>query len=179
MVQAQSKFQQELARGRAYEVAVTRWLQDCGYYTLPVFDFNGLGDGFAPHLDGLQADGTPVQLIAPDILACKDGVWTWFEVKLKEQADLHRVSSTLVTGLPLRNWEHYQAVQQATRTSVLIVFVHLAEGEVRAGNISAMTPHHIHSGSTMDRGGTIFFTYTTLKRVLWLKDLDKYKEALP
>lgn len=177
MVQAQSKFQQELARGRTYEVAVSRWLQDCGYYTLPVFDFTGLGREFAPHIDGIRADGTLERLIVPDVLACKDGVWTWFEVKLKNRADLHRASNTLVTGLPLRNWDHYRAVQKVTLTSVLIIFIHLSEGEVLAGNINAMTPHHIHPDSTMDHGGTVFFTYATLKRVLLLRDLDAYKEA--
>lgn len=173
MLQTPSKFQQELARGREYEVAFSRWLQaERGFYTVPVFDLNRMG---APRIEGRQPDGTLESLVMPDILACKNGAWVWFEVKLKDHADWHRKTNTLVTGLPLRNWQHYLAVQKATRTPVWIVFVHLTEREVLAGDISVLSYHHIHHASTMDNGGTVFFTYSTLHRLMPLATLDTYK----
>lgn len=172
---SRQQFESELARGRVYEVAVSRWLQAVrGYHTLPVFDFNGLG---APHIDGLQADGTHETLTAPDILACKAGTWAWFEVKLKACAPLHRISNTRVTGLPLRNWQHYLAVRAATITPVWLIFVHLEEQEVMAGEIGALSAHNIDTAATMDNGGTVFFQYDKLYRLMSLKTLDAYKEV--
>lgn len=170
-MQTKIDFRQQLARGREYEVAFSRWLQaERGYYTLPVFDFNGIGSNVAPHIQRGEE-----RLVVPDILANKDGVWAWFEVKLKERADWHRKTKALVTGLPLRNWQHYLSVQKATQTPVFLVFIHLTEGEVIAEDIRTLSYHHIHHAATMDSGGTVFFEYSRLRRVVSLDGLNKYK----
>lgn len=171
-MQTRTNFQQEPARGREYEVAFSKWLQaERGYYTLPVFDCAGLTHKVAPHIDG-----NGQVMTAPDILACKNGTWAWFEVKLKEHADFHRISSTYVTGLPLRNWQHYLAVREATLSPVWLIFIHLEEREVMGGEIGDMTTHHIHHPATMDNGGTVFFAYNSLKRLMQLERLMQYAE---
>jgi hypothetical protein len=173
--QTRSEFETELMRSRPYEVAFSRWLQDKrGFYTLPVFDFYGLGQGFAPHLDG-----NGQRLTAPDILACKEGVYSWFEIKLKECAPLHRISKTYVTGLPLRNWQHYHIISEATASPVWLVFIHLNEQEVRAGEINAISAHNIDHKATMDNGGTVFYSYHTLHRLMPLAALEEYKVNKP
>jgi hypothetical protein len=163
-------FQKELARSREYEVAFSRWLEcERGFYTLPVFDCSGPHNKTAPALYGDNR-----RLVAPDIMACKNGTWSFFEIKLKERADLHRITGDYVTGLPLRNWQHYMEIQRVTRTPVWIVFVHLREQEVLADDITMMSSHHIHHESTMDNGGTVFFRYSDLRRLMRLERLQEF-----
>lgn len=168
------KFKQELARSRVYEVAFKKWLEaEREFSTLPVFDFNGYRHNTAPVLSG---NGR--QLVAPDILGFKGGgACAFFEVKLKELAALHRKTNTRVTGLALRNWQDYMEISRLTGIPVWIVFIHQKEREVRVGNIRTISEHHIHHESTMDRGGTVFFEYSRLSRIMGLEDLEAYKET--
>jgi hypothetical protein len=167
-----SNFEIERERGREYEVAFSRWLQhERGYHTLPAFDFSGLANDTAPHFEHKDE-----WLVVPDILACKDGSFIWFELKLKDRADLHRITQTRVTGLPLRHWQHYQATKELTCLPVWIVFVHLEEGEVRAEEIGSMETHHIYREDKMSNGGMVFFEYARLRCIATLDALNHYRE---
>jgi hypothetical protein len=172
------QFQTQLARGRLYEVVVARWLQVArGYTTVPVFDYVGRRHGCGPRLVAPRSDGQLVRLIAPDILAFKAGLWTWFEVKLKGRAPLHRISGTRVTGLPQRHWQNYHTVRQLTHSAVWLIFVQLHEQEVVAGEIGGLIPHNINPALTMDGDGMVFFQYDQLRRLMSLDALNTFKEV--
>lgn len=163
-------FEAELARSRVYELAFSRWLQvRGGYYTLPAFDFNGI---IKKHAPSLSSSGEVLSV--PDILTYREGKWTWFEVKLKECAPLHRKSNTYVTGLPLRNWQDYLRIREVTAAMVWIVFIHLKEQEIVTGEIGDMSTHNIDHKATMDNGGTVFFQYNKLHRLMSLERLTEY-----
>lgn len=169
------QFLTELARSRVYELAFSRWLQqERKFYTLPVFDFYGTGNGHAPSLEGKQR-----ALTAPDILASnEDGIWSWFEIKLKDYAPIHRISQTRVTGMPLRHWQDYRAIRDITKSPVWIVFIHLKEREIVAEEIGRLSEHNIDHKATMDSGGTVFFQYNKLHRLMSLDKLENYREKI-
>lgn len=162
-------FQTELARGRVWEMAFSRWLEaERGYYTLPIFDLASNRQK-APSLYRQDEAWT-----TPDIMACKDGVWSWFEIKLKDYAPLHRISGTYVTGLPLRNWQHYLHIRQVTSTPVWLIFIHLKERAVVGGEIASLSTHNIDHTATMNNGGAVFFAYNALTRLMPLDKLEQY-----
>lgn len=167
--QTRPSFQTELARSREYEVAFSRWLEaERGYYTLPVFDCNQGGQR-APMLYRNKDSWA-----TPDILASKDGVWAWFEIKLKDYAPLHRISGTYVTGLPLRNWQHYLHIREVTSTPIWMIFIHLKECMVVGGEIGSLNTHNIDHNATMNNGGAVFFAYQSLPRIMSLDKLQKF-----
>ena len=135
----QSRFQAQRERSKLYEIAFSDWLQRVrGYYVLPTYDYSGLANNKAPRLMCLDSG-----LVIPDLLAAGNGVFQWFEIKLKEKADLHRKSGNLVTGLPYRHWLDYQRVKQVTGSLVWIVFIHETENVICAGEIDNMPHSHI------------------------------------
>jgi len=161
-------FRVQRERSLVYEKAFALYLQRRGYYILPTYDYTGLKDDKAPRLKGENQS-----LVVPDLLAAKNGLFSWFEIKLKQQADLYRKTNVLETGLALRHWKHYQEVKRLTGTLVNIIFIHEKEQEIRCGELSILEKYHSHTykGDRMDRGGTIFFAYERLPRVGTFADL--------
>lgn len=165
-----SDFQEKLDFSRQYEVAFSQWLQAArGYFTLPMYDFSGKSGDKAPVL----ACGTH-KLIAPDIMAFKDNALAWFEIKVKDKATLYRKTNTLVTGLPLHHYQHYQAVKRLTTSPVWLVFIHLAEQEIVSCEIDTVQPNHTYQGNKMSRSGMAFFAYDDLSHITLLSSLDKF-----
>jgi hypothetical protein len=162
-------FAEKLERSRIYEVAFASWLQSRGWYTLAAYDYSGKADDKAPRL---MCGNTG--LVTPDIFAVQLDKRAWFEVKLKSNADLYRKTNTLVTGLPLRHWQHYHDVKALTDMPVWIVFIHEAEETVVTAEIDDIATSHTYTGSSMDRGGTIFFIFEKLRPVTTLHDLRNY-----
>lgn len=178
---AANDFEIKLASSRVYEIAVSRWLQAAkAYHILPTYDYSGLGSGKAPRLLCEQHG-----LVIPDLLGAKDGGVQWFEVKLKAKAVVHRKTWTLVTGMSLRHFQHYQQVRQLTGAHVWVLFIHDEENVVRYGEIGThLDPAHPNTRwshtwekDTMDRGGTIFFRFNDLPVVMPKTELDKFKES--
>lgn len=89
-----NSFQIQRERSKAYEIAVSRWLQaQRRYFVLPSYDYSGLADNKAPRLVR-----NTEWLVLPDLLGWNEQIGAWFEVKLKERADLYRKTNTLGDG---------------------------------------------------------------------------------
>lgn len=162
-------FQRE--RSKVFEVAFSNWLRRTrGYFVLPTYDFSGSNGDKAPRLMGAHE-----HLVIPDLLATHpDKGNSWYEVKLKENADLYRKTNTLVTGCALRHYRDYQRVKALTKAPVYLVFIHEKENTVVTGEIDTLPYSHTYDGDKMDRGGTIFFSFERLKRVMTMGELSRY-----
>lgn len=172
-----NSFQIQRERSKAYEIAVSRWLQaQRRYFVLPSYDYSGLADNKAPR---------PVRntewLVLPDLLGWNEQIGAWFEVKLKERADLYRKTNTLVTGIATRHLVDYRRVKQLTHMDVWLVFIHENERVVKVSEIDNLPINHVCEGQLMDRGGTTFFSFDKLKQVMPLAYLQNFilKEPTP
>jgi hypothetical protein len=158
-------FQEQLERSRQWEIAVGDWLRSRGCYVLPAYDYSGKDDDKAPRLQ--SPDGC-TDLVIPDLAVFKrDTAGRWVEVKVKSCADEYRIGGYRVTGFSLRHWEHYQQVQEISGTEVLMIFIHMAEREVRAATLDALAGpllSHRYTGSRMGRHGMVFFRYDEMPR---------------
>ena len=166
-------FQTNLIAAEVWEDAFANFLvQERGWSVLPTCD---LHDGYqhAPKFNGANRD-----LIVPDLLAARDGVMRWFEVKHKSHANLHYKSQRLVTGLALHCWNDYLRVQDITGTEVVVMFIHAQEGVVCGGTLKELTAHisHRYTATLMDKEGTLFFKFDNLPRWISTAQLEKYME---
>ncbi len=158
------QFAAQRKRSKVYEIAFSQWLQQRGYYILPAYDYSGWQDAKAPKLQCGTAG-----LVMPDLLACKDGKMQWFEVKLKDRADLHRKSGALCTGFAYRHYCDYLEVAYITGIPIWMVFIHEQENVVLTCEIGDCFTklNHIYVGDKMDKcGGTIFLRYHELTYVM-------------
>lgn len=171
---ASNGFQKQLAIGQEYEAAVANWLRrERDFLVFPVCDGPKAGEFRGPAM----TRGSEI-LTLPDLLAAKNGVTTWFEVKEKERAVLHRISGNVVTGLPLRVWIDYCAIKKETGSRVFVIFVHQQENEVRTAEIDNLK--HItnqeYDGGKMSSGGMIFFKYHRLHRLMTVTELMRHAD---
>jgi len=162
-------FEDRLEHARRVEQDVAAWLMRRNWLVLPVYDYSGQQDDKAPKL---QAARRRDSLVAPDLLAARGGAHLWFEVKWKAAATLHRKTDTLETGLNLRHWRDYVAIKRESGADVWIVFVHEAEAEIRAAEVSQLARSaRIYDGAKMGRGGMVFFPYRQIKRLCSTRDV--------
>lgn len=169
---AANDFQKQLAIGQEYENAVANWLRrERDFFVYPACGGPKAGDFRGPAM----VRGSSV-LTLPDLLAAKNNEMTWFEVKEKERADLHRNSGNIVTGLALRHWLDYCAIKKETGSRVFIIFVHQQENEVRTAEIDNLKVliNHQYSGGKMDNGGMIFFKFHRLHYLMTVTELMRH-----
>jgi hypothetical protein len=160
-------FETQLARARAIEEAVARWCMRRGGMVLPVYDYSGLQDNKAPRLQGLPAKRS---LVLPDLLVFRSGRRWWLEVKLKTETTATKIrGGRPETGIDLRHWRHYAAVQLETGIPVWVLFVHEREAEVRGASIDELTEHARLSPNFNGGKGGMFFAWDSLH---WVCDLD-------
>ena len=159
-----SDFETQLARGRAIERAVARWLQARGSLILPVYDYSGLGEGKAPKLEAFTVADS---LVTPDLLVARRGVLVWVEVKYKHHADLTRKTGLLETGISLRLWREYHRVREVSGTRVFLAFAHESEDVLTCDEIEtlcSLSPRE-YDGPKMGRGGMVFWPLSRLHRI--------------
>jgi hypothetical protein len=114
-----TSFAHDLQRGRAGESAIAAYLRRRGFAILPAYEI--IMERKAPALfPALPA----APLIAPDMLAWRDGNALWIEAKHKEAFAWHRNSGTWVTGIDLRVYADYQRVQACSPWPVWLLFLH-------------------------------------------------------
>jgi hypothetical protein len=161
MSQARSNFDEKKEVARGYEKALASWYQrKFGAHVLPTYDYSGLQDDKAPRLIGID-DG----IVIPDLLVCCDGKTVWVECKWKSHADFNRKRQIRVTGISARHYEHYTRVKLISGCRVMLMFLHIAEEEMRGGEIDSLPAiSHRYDGLKMGRGGMIFWDYDLLKR---------------
>ena len=162
------QFDDALEYGRAGEVGISSWLQKRGWRVLPVYNYSGKGGDKAPKLiAAIDADS----LVMPDLMVARDGLTRFVEVKRKGRADWTRVTQRRETGINLRLWTQYRAVQVATGIQVALLFVHDKEGEVRGGSIDALGSDARQTGCGGGMPAMVFFPWDTMPLIALHKDV--------
>lgn len=156
-------FEKQLEAARVWEQRFAAWARTLGYWVLPTYDFSGKGDDKAPKL--LAPVGAQ-SLVLPDLQCFRDGEGRWVECKYKSRADDYRVGGYRVTGIQQRLWRHYRGVQEVTKASVTIAFLHAKEDEIRIAKIDDLAESgklysHTYLGTRM-RGPMIFWRYDSI-----------------
>lgn len=166
-MQPTSNFEFQRARSRAYEAAMTSFLQGRGYYTLATYDYSGKADDKAPRLLAVNRG-----LVVPDVLAFHgEKAGAWFEVKLKRRAVVYHKTNTLETGFATRLLNAYREVKGLTGLNVWLVFIHEREDVVKTCEIGRLPISHVYAGDLMDRGGTTFLKFDELKPIATMSQL--------
>ena len=101
-----------------------------GWCVIPSYDYSG-EDEHPPRMEGQAA-----AYILPDLDVCRQGHRRWAEVKTKARPSLGRISGELEHGIPLRHFEHYQAVQ---RESGCPVYLFIYEESRASSSIASST----------------------------------------
>lgn len=123
----------EFARGRAGEQLVARWLQECGWYVIPSYDYCGEDGNKAPRLMGFRTSH-PV----PDLDISRDGIRRWVEVKTKTAASLFRKTNSLDHGIEYRLYESYLRVAAETGTECWLAIYETSTGDLIAQSLALL-----------------------------------------
>jgi hypothetical protein len=118
--------------GEAGEELLRAWLKGQGYYFVPA---SLIHCGGAPALEGHLR-----KFVLPDILAARDGVSAWVEVKTKARGTWNQKRQRWETGCALRHWRDYVAVQIATGIPGALAFVHTQEARLYFGRFNDIGP---------------------------------------
>ena len=97
-----NNFEVLLKRGFKGEALVREWAKELGYIVLPV---SLIENGGAPAIEDHIT-----KLIVPDILAAKNGIPQWIEVKSFQRRTGNRKFNREEHGICKRHWENYRAV---------------------------------------------------------------------
>lgn len=117
-------FEAQLAIGQMGESIIARWLRSRGWNVLPAYD-KELGSGKGPQL--FMADGGDKgELIAPDLLALKDGRFMWIEAKHKSVFTWYGKGHCWQTGIDRRHYRDYLLVMRRLGIPVWLMFLHRA-----------------------------------------------------
>ena len=150
--------------GEEFERALSVYLQSRGWGVLPVYDYSGDEDK-APKMHRVGGG-----LVLPDLFAARRGTSCWVEAKRKTRTDLHRITNTVETGIPLRLYRQYEQVRDESGIDVWLFFGHEREDEVRCLKVGEIEPR-IYAGSVMSRGGMAFFPWERLHFLCKLTDV--------
>lgn len=112
--------------GEQGEEVVRAWLKQQNFYIVPT---SLIFTGGAPMLEGLLQ-----KHILPDVLAAK-GTPRWVEIKTKTRGTFNQKRRRDETGVPLRHWEAYLAVQEHTGIEGYLCFLHLRERRIYLGSL--------------------------------------------
>lgn len=180
-------FKQALAAGQLGESLIARWQRRQGCSVLPAYDKEN-NDFKGPRL--FMAEGAPVaQLIAPDMLVMGQGKFLWIEAKHKSRFTWYAKNRRFTTGIDLRHYKDYCAVEAETGLPVWLMFLH-TEGTTspdeikrygapptcptglfgnQVGVLQAMEPDHI--SHEFGAGGMIFWHLGQLDKLATLEEV--------
>lgn len=111
-------FDSQLRYGQAGESAIAKWLRKNGATVLPVYE-KIIDTGKGPQLFTPDA-----KLIAPDMLIYQGKEVQWIEAKHKTAFSMHRRTGQWVTGIDIRHYEDYCAVDSLSPWAVWLLFLH-------------------------------------------------------
>lgn len=170
-----ASFSESLAVGRAGEAAISQWMRSRGHSVLPVYE-KIIDEGKGPQLF------TPSrQLIAPDLLAFKQGKAFWIEAKHKSAFTWHRITSQWVTGVDLRHYEDYCQIDDETPWPVWLLFLH-AGGQAKdsppnspsglfGGPLNWLRKSENHRHENWGRSGMVYWAEKSLKKIASLNEV--------
>jgi hypothetical protein len=116
-------FQAKLERGQIAEGLVAIWLRSQGWTLLPIYE-KEIDNGKGPRLF-LPYDVPEKELIAPDLLAMRDGKTRWYEAKSKAAATFYRRKWRWQTGIDKKHYLDYKRVKDITSWQVWLLFLQL------------------------------------------------------
>lgn len=116
-------FEQSLAFGQIGEGYIARWLRRNGYHVLPVYE-KEIDNGKGPRLF-MAKTAQAEQLIAPDLLALRDGRFLWVEAKRKTRFTWYGKARCFTTGIDIRHYHDYCAIARETSLAVWLLFLHV------------------------------------------------------
>ena len=157
-----TEFQNNLAEARKYEIALSKWLQKkFGFYVLPTYDYSGLQKNKAPKLSGMMNS-----FVIPDLLCFKPERKVWVECKWKSKAELYRKNNVYVTGIESRLFKQYQQVGKLSGIEVKIMFLHVAESEIRGNDLDFLSENinNYYAGDKFKNDGMVFWDFNKLHK---------------
>lgn len=158
-----TNFDAQLAAARVIEERVAELLRRAGIWVIPSYDWTGADGAKAPSV--LAPRGWD-DLVMPDLQTFHRGVQRWLEVKWKWWASYHRKLNQLETGISLRLYEHYRAIERVSGGDVYVLFVHHREGEMRGDSLKRLATYisHQYEGRLMGRDGMVFWPFEAIPR---------------
>jgi hypothetical protein len=115
----------------AIERALRAYYASIDIPLIPCHEFSGRARGSAP-----VVWCTGSRLILPDFIRLD--TWDAIEVKTQGYAPFLLRALARTTGVKRYQYEHYQAYETVTGRQVSLVFVHLAENEIRGGPLQTI-----------------------------------------
>lgn len=110
------QFDKALSFGKVAESIVARMLMDDSWTVMPVYETDG-------EYKGPQVFAAGRSLVAPDMFVWKGKHARWVEAKRKSSFTWHRLTGQWVTGIDLRHYEDYLAVEAGSPWRVCLVFL--------------------------------------------------------
>ena len=159
-------FTETLAKGQLGEDAISLWLMKKGYAVLPAYQVQ-MDTGKGPRLFTAERS-----YIAPDLLAFTSGKVVWIEAKHKTGFTWHRLTSCFVTGIDLRHYSDYIAVQERGHWAVHLMFLHdggtakdspNSPSGLYGQSLSYLTRHEHHRHANWGKGGMVYWDIKDLR----------------
>ena len=113
-----SEFSHQLKFGQMAESSIAQWLRGRGWSVLPVYDIE-IPTGKGPRLFAPSGE-----YAAPDMLDYKATNVLWIEAKHKSAFSWHRNTGRWVTGIDLRHYDHYCAIEDQSPWPIWLLFLH-------------------------------------------------------
>lgn len=133
-------------QGRTWEERAVELLKGMGWMVVSLANLSS-GPQAAR---GPQLEGATSSLVLPDVLACKEGVSCWFEIKYKASTTYHRNSRRTEVGIPEYLLQHYLGIQKATGIEVRLAFLIGDERALLVANLKDATrTRRIYDGHNM------------------------------
>lgn len=142
---------EKFKRGRNGEHYVADQLRARGWCVIPSYDYSG-EDEHPPRMEGQAAT-----YILPDLDVCRMGRRRWAEVKTKTGPCMGRISGELEHGIPLRHYEHYQAVQRESGCPVYLFIYEESSSKLIYCKLDDLGRGRVSRSSAMSRGGMIYW----------------------
>lgn len=169
-------FTSQLRYGQAGESAIAMWLRRNGATVLPIYE-KILDTGKGPQLFFPE-----MKLIAPDLLVCDTSGIFWAEAKHKTAFTLHRRSGKWVTGIDIRHYEDYCAVDSLSPWPVWLLFLHRG-GQAKdspanspaglfGGAIKELRCRESHRFGDYGKGGMVYWAIDKLRFLATLESVE-------
>lgn len=169
-------FSEQLKYGQAGESAIAMWLRKNGATVLPVYE-KILDTGKGPQLF------TPThKLIAPDMLSYSGNEVQWIEAKHKTAFSWYKIGGYWVTGIDLRHYEDYLAVDTESPWLVWLLFLHRG-GQAKdspanspaglfGGPIRELRNRESHRSDKWGRSGMVYWAKDSLRYLASLEEVE-------
>ncbi len=171
------RFERQLEIGRIGEGVIARWLMSRGWSVLPVYEIE-IPEGKGPRL--FSATGS--QWAAPDMLAYRTPDAIWIEAKNKTAFSWHRNTQRWVTGIDLRHYRHYCAIEDESPWLVWLLFLQRG-GQAKdspahspaglfGNELRVLRQCENHRHANWGRTGMVYWAIGSLKRLARIEDLE-------